>query len=142
MLVIERGGKQPRELENWDAEAVSGQLRYRTRETWLDGANKRYRPGQYYFVGGHTKFFGTAMFRFREADFGEVRHDEGVSPAWPISYSDLEPCYDLAESLFGIRGDIGGDPTHESEATGATCEQDEGKTASLRISFGGVPPIW
>jgi choline dehydrogenase-like flavoprotein len=111
VLVIERGENLPRELENWDAEAVFGQLRYRTRETWLNRANQRYRPGQYYFVGGHTKFFGTAMFRFREADFGEVQHEEGISPAWPISYADLAPYYDLAESLFGIRGDVDGDPT-------------------------------
>ena len=111
ILIIERGDDLPREAENWDAEAVFGQLRYRTRETWLNSANQRYRPGQYYYVGGHTKFFGTAMFRFREADFEEVQHEEGVSPAWPISYSDLAPYYDLAESLFGIRGDASGDPS-------------------------------
>jgi choline dehydrogenase-like flavoprotein len=111
IVVIERGESLPRELENWDAEAVFGQLRYRTRETWLNGAGQPYRPGQYYFVGGHTKFFGTAMFRFREDDFRELRHEEGVSPAWPISYADLAPYYDLAESLFGIRGDTSGDPT-------------------------------
>ena len=26
-------------------------------------------------------------------DFGELRHHGGVSPAWPISYDDLEPYY-------------------------------------------------
>lgn len=116
ILIIERGEDLPRELGNSDAEAVFGQLRYRTPETWLNGANERYRPGQYYFVGGHTKFFGTAMFRFREDDFREVQHEEGVSPAWPVSYSDLAPYYDLAESLFGIRGDASGDPTEPPQA--------------------------
>ncbi|MGF6506356.1 GMC oxidoreductase [Paraburkholderia sp. 32] len=111
VVVIERGDNLPRELQNWDAEAVFGQLRYRTRDTWLNGAGERYRPGQYYFVGGHTKFFGTAMFRLREADFEELAHEEGVSPAWPIKYQDLEKYYDQAEELFGVRGSAGQDPT-------------------------------
>ncbi|MGP8446443.1 FAD-dependent oxidoreductase [Burkholderia vietnamiensis] len=52
VLVIERGEYLPREMQNWDAEAVFGQLRYRTRDTWLNGRGERFRPGQYYFVGG------------------------------------------------------------------------------------------
>ncbi|MPW23807.1 FAD-dependent oxidoreductase [Paraburkholderia sp. CNPSo 3157] len=116
VLVIERGEHLPREMQNWDAEAVFGQLRYRTRDTWVNGQDQRYRPGQYYFVGGHTKFFGAAMFRFREADFEELRHEEGVSPAWPISYRELEPYYEQAESLFGVRGAAGQDPTEPHRA--------------------------
>lgn len=111
IVVIERGDDLPRELQNWDAEAVFGELRYRTRDTWLNGAGERYRPGQYYFVGGHTKFFGTAMFRLREGDFAELAHEEGTSPAWPIAYRDLEKYYDEAEALFGVRGAAGEDPT-------------------------------
>lgn len=118
VLVLERGEALPRELENWDAEAVFGQLRYRAKETWTDGDGRRYRPGQYYFVGGHTKFFGTAMFRFREADFEALEHEEGVSPAWPIKYGDIEPYYDLAERLFGVRGAAGEDPTEPSRSHG------------------------
>jgi choline dehydrogenase-like flavoprotein len=53
VLAIERGEDLPRELENWDAEAVFGQLRYRARETWLNRENERYRPGQYYFFGAY-----------------------------------------------------------------------------------------
>lgn len=111
VLILERGGRLPREPENWDAEAVFGDLRYRTTETWLDGSGKRFRPGQYYFVGGHTKFFGTAMFRFREQDFEAMTHEEGESPAWPIRYADLEPWYGLAEKLFQIHGKSGDDPS-------------------------------
>ena len=35
----------------------------------------------------------------RERDFEEVEHYGGVSPAWPISYADLEPYYAEAEQL-------------------------------------------
>lgn len=134
VLVIERGEPLPRELQNWDAEAVFGQLRYRTRDTWLNGAGERYRPGQYYFVGGHTKFFGSAMFRLREADFGELAHEEGVSPAWPIAYRDLEPYYEMAEALFGVRGAAGDDPTepHRSADYAHGPVPDEPVIARLR----------
>jgi choline dehydrogenase-like flavoprotein len=110
VLVIERGPVLPREAENWDAEAVFVDLRYRSAETWTSG-DRRFRPGQYYYVGGHTKFYGTAMFRFRERDFQAVEHEDGISPAWPIAYADLEAWYDHAERLFGVRGQAGADPT-------------------------------
>ena len=110
VLILERGPQLPREPQNWDVEAVFCDNRYRTTETWYaDG--RPFRPGMFYFVGGHTKFYGTAMFRFRERDFEALSHEEGVSPAWPIRYGDLESWYGLAENLFGVRGRGGVDPT-------------------------------
>jgi choline dehydrogenase-like flavoprotein len=116
VLVLERGPELPREPQNWDVEAVFCEKRYQTDETWYaDG--RPFRPGMFYFVGGHTKFYGTAMFRFRERDFDEVVHDEGVSPRWPIRYSDLEPWYGQAERQFGVRGQGGIDPTDPPRST-------------------------
>ncbi|HUN93350.1 MAG TPA: GMC family oxidoreductase [Burkholderiaceae bacterium] len=116
VLVLERGPPLPREPQNWDVEAVFCDHRYRTTETWYaDG--RAFNPGMFYFVGGHTKFYGTAMFRFRERDFDEVVHEEGVSPAWPIRYADLEPWYGEAERLFGVRGQGGRDPTDPPRST-------------------------
>ncbi|UTD27775.1 GMC oxidoreductase [Bradyrhizobium sp. WD16] len=111
ILIVERGEKLPNEPENADAEAVFVQSRYRTTDLYRDETGRSYRPGQYYYVGGHTKFYGTAMFRFRERDFAEVVHEDGVSPQWPVSYSALEPFYSEAESLFGVRGRASDDPT-------------------------------
>lgn len=111
VLIIERGDILPKEPENADATAVFIENRYRTTEVYQDAAGRTYRPGQYYYVGGHTKFYGTAMFRFREQDFHNVAHEDGQSPAWPISYATLEPFYDEAERLFGVRGRAGDDPS-------------------------------
>ncbi|QHI96185.1 dehydrogenase [Aristophania vespae] len=111
VLILERGDFLPKEAQNRDAEAVFVQNRYRTKEEWQHDNGKRFRPGHYHFVGGHTKFYGTAMFRFRESDFEEARFEDGISPAWPISYRDLEPYYAQAEELFGVRGQAGIDPT-------------------------------
>ncbi len=118
VLVLERGPRLPREPQNRDAEAVFVEQRYRSRETWVDGAGRPFRPGQYYYVGGHTKFYGTAMFRLRERDFEALPHEEGVSPAWPIRYADLAPYYDEAEGLFGVRGEAGTDPTEPPRSHG------------------------
>ena len=111
VLLLERGKALPDEPELSDAEAVFVQNRYRTQEQWQDETGRRYRPGQYYYLGGHTKFYGTAMFRFRESDFAETQHEEAVSPAWPVSYAELEPFYTQAEQIFGVRGAAGTDPT-------------------------------
>lgn len=109
-LILERGHSLPREVQNWDPESVFGERRYFTDETWW-ADNEAFKPGMFYYVGGNTKFYGAAMFRFREKDFGEVIHEEGVSPAWPIAYADLESWYGQAETLFGVRGLGGADPT-------------------------------
>ncbi len=65
----------------------------------------------HYFVGGATKLYGAALYRLRKEDFGELRHHDGISPAWPISYDELEPYYTLAEQLYEVRGARGEDPT-------------------------------
>lgn len=111
VLILERGPRLPAEPQNSDAEAVFVQRRYRARERWQTGTGEAFEPGQHYFVGGHTKFYGTAMFRLRERDFEATEHEDGVSPAWPFGYAELEPWYGLAERLFGVHGRAGDDPT-------------------------------
>ena len=77
---------------------------------WHDGEGRPLHPHTSYCVGGNTKFYGAALFRLRERDFDELRHYEGVSPAWPIGYRDLEPYYAEAERLYHVHGERGADP--------------------------------
>ena len=111
ILVLERGDFVAREKDNWDSRAVNVDAKYNTKETWFDRAGKALHPHTNYYVGGNTKFYGAALFRFRKEDFGELRHHGGVSPAWPISYDDLEPYYTQAEHLYHVHGTRGEDPT-------------------------------
>lgn len=111
ILIVERGESVPSEPENWNPEAVWKHLRYRTTERWLDGQGRSFRPYTHYNVGGNTKFWGSALFRLRRQDFGEVQHQDGVSPAWPISYDDLAPYYEQAERIYHVHGATGTDPT-------------------------------
>ena len=102
ILLVERGDFVPQEPENWDPTAVWKRLRYRTTETWLDETDQEFRPYMHYCVGGNTKFWGSVLYRLRKSDFGAVEHVDGVSPAWPIDYLDLEPYYDQAERLYQV----------------------------------------
>jgi choline dehydrogenase-like flavoprotein len=111
ILVLERGGYLRREPENWDSKEVFGKERYVTTDQWVDKNGVRFRPHAQYYVGGNTKFYGAILFRLRERDFDEVRHYGGVSPAWPISYADLEPYYAEAERLYLVHGEAGEDHT-------------------------------
>ena len=111
ILLIERGPYVPREKDNWSTRAVNVDAKYNTREEWLTHDGHKLHPHTNYYVGGNTKFYGAALFRLREADFGEIRHHGGVSPAWPISYTDLEPYYSEAEKLYHVHGEAGEDPT-------------------------------
>src|SRR5262249_33379017 len=117
ILILERGDYVPREKANWDPKAVNVDAHYNTRETWLDRDGKELHPHTNYNVGGNTKFYGAALFRMRKEDFGELRHHGGISPAWPISYSDLEPYYMRAAQLYQVHGQRGEDPT-EPAASG------------------------
>ncbi|MEU3002288.1 GMC family oxidoreductase [Streptomyces sp. NPDC006995] len=117
VLVLERGDFLPHEPENWEPEAVLGQRRYDTTETWSTPSGERFRPMAYYNVGGATKIYGAALMRMRESDFGVVEHLDGLSPAWPFAYSDLEPYYGEAERLFKVHGRSGVDPTEPPRST-------------------------
>jgi choline dehydrogenase-like flavoprotein len=111
ILILERGEHLPREAENWNSKAVFIDNRYRAAEHWYDREGKPFRPNTHYWAGGNTTFYGAALMRLREGDFGEVAHKGGVSPAWPIGYGDLAPYYAEAERLWKVHGQRGLDPT-------------------------------
>lgn len=104
VLVLERGERLPREPENFSAEAVFVQRRYKPDDTWYAVDGTPYAPGVHYVVGGNTKVYGSSLPRLRERDFEETRYPSGVSPAWPFTYADLEPYYVLAERLYRVHG--------------------------------------
>jgi choline dehydrogenase-like flavoprotein len=111
ILLLERGDYLPREKENWDPTEVFVNNRYVSKDNWYDKDGKVFQPGVHYVVGGATKMYGAALFRLRKEDFGEVRHYDGVSPAWPLPYEDFEPYYTQAEELYQVHGLRGEDPT-------------------------------
>ncbi|MFH7024026.1 MAG: GMC oxidoreductase [Heteroscytonema crispum UTEX LB 1556] len=116
ILILERGSFLPREKANWDTVEVVQKDRYHTNEIWYDQKGQAIHPGTGYFVGGNTKVYGGALFRWREQDFHQVIHKGGISPEWPLKYRDFEPYYTQAEKLYEVHGKRGLDPT-EPDAT-------------------------
>jgi len=118
ILILERGGFIPKEKQNWDPHEVVTAGRYRPNDVWYDANDKPFKPFIHYNVGGNSKMYGAALFRFREKDFMRMEHYGGISPEWPFQYNTLEPYYTLAEQLYHVHGQHGIDPTepHSSAA--------------------------
>ena len=111
ILMLERGDYLPRSRDNWDARTVFVEGRYQAPDTWYGKDGSSFHPGLHYYVGGNSKVYGSALFRLRERDFGELQHKSGISPAWPLGYDVFEPYYTKAEALFHVHGQRGEDPT-------------------------------
>jgi choline dehydrogenase-like flavoprotein len=119
VLVVERGDFLPREPANWSPAEVFERHRYKNAEKWYNGATGRpFAPGVHYYVGGNTKVYGACLPRFRVQDFQEIQHHDGISPAWPVSYAEMEPFYGEAERLYQVHGEAGDDPTDPPRSTG------------------------
>lgn len=76
-----------------------------------------YKFGEKPVIGGLTKYYGASMYRLREMDFKPVEMEAGVSPGWPISYTDLEPYYAEAERLYKVHGSSENDPSEPARST-------------------------
>ncbi|MEM9249021.1 MAG: GMC family oxidoreductase [Pseudomonadota bacterium] len=111
ITILERGERIKDTPDTRDAFSIFHFGTFRNEETWDDPAGQSFNPGNYYFVGGNSKLYGAVFFRYREEDFGELRHMGGTSPAWPISYAEFEPWYQKAEELYEVRGALGQDPS-------------------------------
>ena len=59
-------------------------------------------------VGGSTVHWSGHFPRMRPSDF-RVHTLDGVADDWPFTYWDLEPYYDLNDSMVGVSG-LAGDP--------------------------------
>ena len=67
-------------------------------------------PLMYNAVGGSTIHWSAHFPRFHPSDF-RVRTLDGVADDWPINYEQLEPFFDLNDSIMGVSG-ITGDPAY------------------------------
>lgn len=116
VTMLERGDFLPKEDANRETQAVYGETLYRTNEKWMDDlSGEDFQPWMHYHVGGNAKLYGAALYRFRPADFHEIKYQDGISPAWPIDYSEIEPYYKDAEELYTVHGNRGDDSTEPTE---------------------------
>jgi choline dehydrogenase-like flavoprotein len=116
VLILERGEHLGQTRKARDTKAIFLDGHFRPKEMWREAGGADFNPGNYYYVGGNSKLYGAVLIRYRREDFSAMEHFGGVSPAWPISYDELEPWYSRAEQLFRVRGQIGEDPTEPAHS--------------------------
>ncbi|MCK0149326.1 GMC family oxidoreductase [Marivita sp. S6314] len=118
ILILERGEALYPTVHDRDPQAIFRDGVFRPDEIWLDGCDRPFNPGNYYNVGGNSKFYGAVLLRYRAEDFSPIQHKGGRTPGWPISYDDLEADYVAAEQLYQVRGVPGEDPTDPPRSGG------------------------
>jgi choline dehydrogenase-like flavoprotein len=116
ILILERGEPLPATPHARDSRAIFRDGHYRPKEMWREADGAPFNPGNYYYVGGNSKFYGAVLLRYRREDFSEMEHFGGVSPAWPFSYEEFEPWYSKAAQLFRVRAALGEDPPEPSHS--------------------------
>ena len=116
IVILERGERLENSAHARDDRAIWGRGHYRPKEQWLDAAGAAFNPGNYYYAGGNSKFYGAVLFRYRAEDFAPLRHIGGTTPGWPTSYAEIEPWYQKAEDLYQVRGTLGQDPSEPAHS--------------------------
>jgi len=146
ILLLERGTFLPREKANWNPHEVFTAQRYFNAGPWQDKKGETFHPAAGYWVGGNTKFYGGTLFRAREAEFDDVIHKGGISPAWSLKYADFEPYYTQAETLYQVHGKRGLDPTEpwtkEEYAFPAISHEPRIQDVSDRLTAKGFQPFY
>ena len=145
IVILERGERLRETPETRDDRAIFQRGFYRPKEQWIDGAGEAFSPGNYYYVGGNTKFYGAVLIRYRAQDFRPIQYAEGATPGWPFDYDEIEPWYARAEALFQVRGSLGEDPTEprHSQPYPFVAVPDEPAIADLRerLARAGMHPF-
>src|SRR5579871_1146205 len=144
IVILELGESLADTPETRDPRAIFQRGHFRPQESWRDATGVSFNPGNYYYVGGNTKFYGAVLTRYRAQDFQPIAYADGETPGWPFRYEELEPWYGRAETLYQVRGRVGEDPTEPPHSTPYPFPPvpDEPAIAALRVRLasGGLHP--
>lgn len=145
ILILERGDAMPLNEQNPANVDIFKRDRYRAPEQWFDRDGEPFSPQMKYAIGGNTKIYGAALWRFREKDFEQVEHQKGFSPEWCLKYSDFEPYYTEAEQLYQVHGSVAADPTEPPRSSDYAfpAVEEEPQIAEIRgaIAQQGLHPV-
>jgi choline dehydrogenase-like flavoprotein len=101
VLLLEQGQALPRDGSTLNVDKVVRQKLFIDDSPWQDRQGNMIAPQERSNLGGKTKWYGAALARFSEKEFGaDLAHQ---CLAWPISYADLAPFYEAAECILDVR---------------------------------------
>ncbi|KAM3116175.1 GMC oxidoreductase [Phormidesmis sp. 146-33] len=146
ILVLERGDFLVKESSELIDTEVFKKEQFHAPEQWYDSQGEPFTPQAQYAVGGNTKLYSGVLMRMRDRDFADVQHQDGLSPAWPLTYQDFEPYYTEAEKLYQVHGKSDDDPTEpphsEPYPHSAIAHESHIQTISDILSKQGLHPTY
>jgi choline dehydrogenase-like flavoprotein len=101
VLLLEKGSELPTDGSTLDDTQVVARGRFLSREPWLDGSGVTIFPEEHFNLGGKTRWYGAAVLRYSAAEF--LDDNAYAARGWPITHAELEPYYERAEQLLGVR---------------------------------------
>jgi len=101
VLLLEKGESLPKDGSTLDIQQVLREGRFKSKEPWLGNDEREFVPEEYFNLGGKTKWYGAALLRYGRHEFEAEPEFKCLS--WPISYAELEPFYETAETLLSVR---------------------------------------
>jgi choline dehydrogenase-like flavoprotein len=116
VLLLERGTELAPEDQNVAGTDLFRKDRYHPDEQWFGTDGDPFRPQTIYGLGGNTKIWGAVLERMRQREFEGLALQEGIAPAWGLSYAELAPWYERAEDLYRVHGRGGLDPSEPPRA--------------------------
>jgi choline dehydrogenase-like flavoprotein len=108
------GPKPDWELQAMKQWSPDPNVRRRPADYPIDVSASDIAPLMYSGVGGSTVLYAGDWPRMTPSDF-RVRSFDGVADDWPLSYEELEPCYDRIARQVGVAG-YAGDPAYPAGA--------------------------
>ena len=105
-------------LSNWPLDGVlEDRIKRNLTLLWpFDAASKHVHPGMHAntpethgdvasnYRENDPGFWRHGLYRLRTEGFRELKHYDGISPAWPISYDEMEPYCTKAEQMYHVPG--------------------------------------
>jgi choline dehydrogenase-like flavoprotein len=101
VALIEKGHALPRDSSTLDFDKVVHRGLFKSREPWTDRAGTRFAPEEHFNLGGKTKWYGAALLRYGRHEFAPDPSHQCLG--WPFGYDELEPYYEQAEKILGVR---------------------------------------
>lgn len=101
VLLLEKGERLPKDGSTLDVETVAKRKLFIDDDPWHDRMGNVIVPQERSNLGGKTKWYGAALLRFAPHEFNADPAHQCL--AWPIDYEALEPYYEAAERVLGVR---------------------------------------
>ena len=98
------------EISKWSDFSPNPNVRKKPEDYPINCDESPISAANYNAVGGSTILFSGHFPRFHPSDF-KVHSQDGIAEDWPISYSELEPFYNLSTKYTAVSG-LAGDPAY------------------------------